>query len=87
MNQKRYIALLALSKGFKLTFRPIIWVPGHRNIFGNEKADELAKLGASLDESEPESICPLGTIQRELYVHFEQIAQSIWNTRTIEIDE
>lgn len=28
------------------------WNPGHRNIFGNEKADKLAKLGASTDKSE-----------------------------------
>ncbi|XP_054081864.1 ribonuclease H1-like [Zeugodacus cucurbitae] len=37
----------------------LVWVPGHRNIFGNEKADELAKAGAVLDESEAMPIpCP-----------------------------
>lgn len=30
----------------------IIWVPSHRCIFGNEKAEELAKLAASLGEYE-----------------------------------
>lgn len=45
----------------------IIWVLGHRNTFGNEKADELTKLGFSLDESKAELIaCSLGAIKREL---------------------
>lgn len=38
----------------------VIWVPDHRNIFGNEKVDVLPKSGVSLDESEAKIIpCPL----------------------------
>lgn len=61
----------------------IIRIPGDRNIFGNEKADQLAKLGASLDESQAELIsCPLRTVNREIYVHFENLAQSRWKSKT-----
>lgn len=55
----------------------IVWVPGRRN------KDELAKLGTSLNESEAGSVgMALGTMKRELYIHFEQISQSRWNPIT-----
>lgn len=65
-------ALSSLAGQFHLS---MIWVPDHRIIFDNEKAEELAKLEATLDEPEVELIpCPLGTIKKDLYMHFEQIA-------------
>ncbi|XP_049315628.1 uncharacterized protein LOC125779110 isoform X2 [Bactrocera dorsalis] len=61
----------------------LIWVPGYRNIFGNEKADELAKAGAFLNESEAELIpSPLGTIKGEINRQFQQIANNRWKNIT-----
>lgn len=56
----------------------IIWVPGHRNIFGNEQADELVKSGASLEEFKAKVIIPspLRTIKIELNTKIEQRAQN-----------
>lgn len=36
----------------------LYWVPGHRDIPGNERADELAKRGASLDAGAFEEVLP-----------------------------
>jgi ribonuclease HI len=37
----------------------LIWVPGHANIAGNEKADELARSGSSTELLGPEPALPL----------------------------
>lgn len=37
----------------------IMWVPGHSDIVGNDKADELAKKGAELRPIGPEPILPI----------------------------
>lgn len=37
----------------------LIWVPGHSNILGNEKADELAKRGAETAFTGPEPVIPI----------------------------
>ncbi|XP_017490460.1 PREDICTED: uncharacterized protein LOC108378663 [Rhagoletis zephyria] len=58
----------------------LVWVPGHRNIEGNEKADELAKAGAGLDESQAVALgCPLGVVQREITTHFLELARRRWS--------
>ncbi len=38
-------SLNEMAESFRLT---IIWVPGHRDIEGNCRADELARLGTKL---------------------------------------
>ena len=35
----------------------LVWVPGHSNIVGNEKADEMARIGSSTSFVGPEPFC------------------------------
>ena len=57
----------------------IIWVPAHRNIEGNEKADELAKIGTTLDLDRTEQVkVPLFEIKRELYISSQRFGNSRW---------
>ncbi|KKO96471.1 hypothetical protein THAR02_11428 [Trichoderma harzianum] len=48
-SQSSYIGLRKIAKDLlpEVTTK-VAWVPGHKDVFGNEKADTLAKEGASL---------------------------------------
>lgn len=50
-----YDSLKALGTN---NFVELYWVPGHRDITGNEEADKLAKMGASLDTDAIEAVSP-----------------------------
>lgn len=61
----------------------LLWVPGHRNIHGNEMADELARGGASMDIAQAEQVDPpLNTTKRNLYNHFLSLANERWRSIT-----
>ena len=47
----------------------IFWVPGHVNIYGNKKADELAKLGSKTPfiGAEPALLLPQCSIVRAIW--------------------
>jgi ribonuclease HI len=51
---KEALNLRGLSNQIKL-----IWVPGHSNVEGNERADELARLGSTSKECGPEPFVPI----------------------------
>ena len=42
------------------------WVPGHMNIYGNEKADEKAKLDSKLRTVHHEAITSLSFLKRKV---------------------
>ncbi|GFR98961.1 Gag-Pol polyprotein [Elysia marginata] len=46
LNTERKKLLDLMARVGKLTLQ---WIPGHCNIEGNERADNLAKLGSALD--------------------------------------
>ena len=45
-----------------------MWVPGHEDILGNERTDEMAKKGADTPFTEPEPIfgLPYSVVKRAI---------------------
>ncbi|EFN75551.1 hypothetical protein EAI_01215 [Harpegnathos saltator] len=52
----KFKILEATSGGIDLL---LIWIPIHRNIFGNKMTDTLAKLGALSSKQPPEQFCSI----------------------------
>ena len=46
------------------------WVPGHMNIYGNEKADEKVKLGLKLRAVHHEAITSLRFLKRKVQEYY-----------------
>ena len=59
----------------------LVWVPGHSNILGNEKADELARKGSTTDFIGPEPALGVhsGAMVRLLKREAEEEHQRTWN--------
>ena len=59
----------------------LLWVPSHSNIEGNEKADELAKIGAlsAYLGPEPATGTPTSSTRRKINVLRDQMSLSYWN--------
>ena len=68
-----------LSKLGRLSAITLVWVPGPRDFYGNERADELARVGSALDVSAALAVAtPLGIIKRGIFEHFHMAARNRW---------
>jgi len=45
----------------------LIWIPGQRDLTGNEKADELARLASEMTTTPEELRPPLNSIKHEIH--------------------
>ena len=70
----------ALKNLAQLNRVDLIWVPGHSNIEGNEKADALAKIGAQTTPIGPEPTIgtPHSTIRQKVKIIREKAFESHW---------
>ncbi|GBO99496.1 hypothetical protein EVAR_64292_1 [Eumeta japonica] len=68
-----------LSRLSCLSVITLVWVPAHRDYYGNERADELARRGTALDISSVESVgIPLGSIKSGILRHFLRKSEERW---------
>jgi ribonuclease HI len=68
--------LVSLASRFKVT---LVWVPGHRDIAGNERADELARQGAQTQEGTTEDVfLPLRSVRERVKSLYLQEADNRW---------
>lgn len=61
----------------------ICWVPGHCNIEGNEKADELARKGSNMEEARAVNgiHAPICTLKRNIELDSRTKANNAWSSR------
>lgn len=74
-------SLRCLSNSNKVN---LIWVPGHNNVVGNEKADELARMGSKIPFCGPKPALGLTyTTQRRLIRDFyNDLHKRLWKSLT-----
>ncbi|WP_219727168.1 ribonuclease H family protein, partial [Xanthomonas citri] len=73
-------SLTNLSENHRVT---LIWVPGHRNIEGNEKADELARGGSAMNSALAVPVfTPLGAVKNAISLKYLRIADCRWRDQT-----
>ena len=68
--------LLGLSRLYDIT---IVWVPAHRDYYGNEQADELARAGSALNASLSVSVAiALVSVKSRIQKHYLEKAKNRW---------
>lgn len=61
----------------------LLWVPGHRNIEGNERADGLARQGSALGSPSGNTVgVPLAAVGGRVYSHYLAAAGLRWRRLT-----
>ena len=64
----------------------VLWIPGHCGIYGNDLADENAKLAVGRDDIERYTVCPLEylpSIRRACFEHFNSVWQNDTSRTTL----
>jgi ribonuclease HI len=78
--QQCWLTLNELARGNKIT---LVWVPGHRGIDGNEKADELARQGSDTNFIGPEPFCalPSGALFSPIKIWEKRTYSDYWDNQ------